>query len=83
MESSPMIHNDKKRRGDIPYDGKTNQFNTKKDQVLLFISGLENNWDYEKKPDCLTSAFVGVKQETTLPLDDEHYEGIALSHIYW
>ena len=74
------MHNPTKGRGDLPYDQKQDVFSAKKDQVLVFVTGLENVvFSDAQKAECLTSGFVGVKPGT----GTDETECMGLAHLYW
>jgi len=80
LQSSTQLHNPSKNRGDLPFEAKSGTFSTKKDQVLVFVTGLENvSFSDAQKDACLASGFVGVKQGS----GSDETECMGLAHLYW
>jgi len=83
LEFSALPHNANKLRGDMPFSAKTQEFNTRKDQIQVLFTGLDDVVFSDAQLDaCLTGAFVGV-QEWDGSTMENHSECVALSHIYW
>jgi len=80
LQSDTQLHNPSKNRGDLPFDAKSAVHSTKKDQVMVFVTGLENvEFSAAQQDACLASGFVGVKQGT----GKDETECLGLAHLYW
>ena len=42
LEFSALPHNANKLRGDMPFSAKTQEFNTRKDQIQVLFTGLDD-----------------------------------------
>jgi len=81
LQSAVQLHNPSKNRGDLPFDAKSGAFSVKKDQVLVFVTGLENvEFSAAQRDACLTSGFVGVMESAG---DKDETECMGLAHLYW
>lgn len=85
LQSMVQIHNAEKTRGDLPYDPKSGAFAVKKDQVLVFVTGLkEVTFSAAQREACLTGAFVGVREwDGVSDANDESQQCMGLAHLYW
>lgn len=81
LQSMPQLHNAAKMRGDIPYDAKNDAVVVKKDQVLVYVTGLETVTFTDAQRDaCLAGAMVGVMQGSE---EEDATECMGLAHLYW
>jgi hypothetical protein len=86
LQSSEQIHNAAKSRGDLPYDGKSDAHSKKKDQVMVFVSGLSGvTFSDTQRDECLKGAFVGVAACETEGCANEPNDTdcMGLGHLYW
>jgi hypothetical protein len=86
LQSSKQIHNAAKMRGDLPYDGKNDVHATKKDQVMVFVSGLSQVTFSDKQLDeCFSGAMVGVAacETTGCANEPNDTDCMGLGHIFW
>merc|ERR1712241_1229172 len=81
LQSMPQLHNAQKMRGDIPYDAKNGAVVVKKDQVLVYVTGLETvTFTDTQRDTCLATAMVGVMQGSE---EVDATECMGLAHLYW
>lgn len=86
LQKSAQVHNDAKMRGDIPYNGKSDSFPDKKDQIMVFVEGMDTVSITDDQVEmCFANAFIAVAQcENDGCIDEPDWtDCVNLAHIYW